>query len=115
MALRNRNELLAYHRRSEARRLQATARLLASQQSVEDPTTLLVAELDTAILWPVVAHKIAELPDPERDVLVLFAWEDLSYEEIAAALAIPVGTVRSRLNRARRHMRELRTPIGRHQ
>jgi RNA polymerase sigma factor (sigma-70 family) len=42
----------------------------------------------------------------DREVLVLFAWERLSYEDIAAALAVPVGTVRSRLARARRRLRD---------
>jgi phosphoribosylaminoimidazole-succinocarboxamide synthase len=41
----------------------------------------------------------------ERDVLLLHAWEALTYEEIANALDIPVGTVRSRLNRTRRRLR----------
>jgi RNA polymerase sigma-70 factor (ECF subfamily) len=107
--------LLAHHRRSEARRLQATARLLATQQPAADLTDPVVAEFDAATLWPAIAQKVTELSDLERDVLVLYAWEDLSYEEIAAALGIPVGTVRSRLNRARQHLRELRTPTGRYQ
>jgi RNA polymerase sigma-70 factor (ECF subfamily) len=39
-------------------------------------------------------------------VLLLIAWGDLSYEETAEVLSIPVGTVRSRLNRARRKVRD---------
>jgi RNA polymerase sigma factor (sigma-70 family) len=42
----------------------------------------------------------------ERGVLLLIAWADLSYDETAQALGIPVGTVRSRLSRARRKVRE---------
>jgi RNA polymerase sigma factor (sigma-70 family) len=50
---------------------------------------------------------LADLRPGDRDVVVLVAWEDLSYEEVAAVLDIPLGTVRSRLNRARRTLREL--------
>lgn len=53
-----------------------------------------------------VVDVLASLPDAESEAVLLFAWEDLSYEEIAAAQDVPVGTVRSRLNRARRRMRE---------
>jgi RNA polymerase sigma factor (sigma-70 family) len=52
---------------------------------------------------------LLELSDGDRDVLLLIAWEQLSYEEVAAALEIPVGTVRSRLHRARR---QVRTTLG---
>ena len=52
------------------------------------------------------AAALAGLPAGDRDVLLLIAWADLSYEETATALRIPVGTVRSRLNRARRKVRE---------
>ena len=56
------------------------------------------------------------LPGPEREVLLLFAWEELSYEQIAAALGVPVGTVRSRLNRGRTRLAGLcghvRSPSG---
>jgi RNA polymerase sigma-70 factor, ECF subfamily len=45
--------------------------------------------------------EIRALPRRERDVLALIAWGDLSYEETASALEIPIGTVRSRLARAR--------------
>jgi RNA polymerase sigma factor (sigma-70 family) len=52
------------------------------------------------------AAALAGLPAGDRDVLLLIAWADLSYQEVAAALEIPVGTVRSRLNRARRKTRQ---------
>jgi RNA polymerase sigma factor (sigma-70 family) len=48
---------------------------------------------------------LANLPAADRDVLLLFAWADMSYADIASTLQIPVGTVRSRLNRARRQLR----------
>lgn len=51
------------------------------------------------------AGALAALAEGDRDVLVLVAWEGLTYEEVASALAIPVGTVRSRLHRARAQLR----------
>lgn len=105
--------LLARHRRREARRFHAMARVLAQSPSAADATEAVVDALDAQDLWPRVAQVLGALPAPERDALVLYVWEELSYEEIAAALDIPVGTVRSRLNRARLTLRELRAPIGR--
>ena len=43
----------------------------------------------------------------ERDIVLLHAWADLSYAQIAHALQLPIGTVRSRLHRTRRRLREL--------
>ncbi|MBO9625566.1 MAG: sigma-70 family RNA polymerase sigma factor [Microbacterium sp.] len=48
--------------------------------------------------------RIAALAPKDRETLLLYAWQGLSYEEIAAALGVPVGTVRSRLNRVRRRL-----------
>jgi RNA polymerase sigma-70 factor (ECF subfamily) len=48
----------------------------------------------------------------EREVFVLCAWFELSYEDAAAALRIPIGTVRSRLSRARARLAELDPPAG---
>ncbi len=50
---------------------------------------------------------IESLPQHERDVLALVAWSGLSYEQAAAALDVPVGTVRSRLSRARARLTDL--------
>ena len=53
------------------------------------------------------AAAVTALPVPERDTLILHVWEGLGYQEIADALGLPIGTVRSRLNRARGRLREL--------
>jgi len=48
---------------------------------------------------------LARLPEEQRAVLLLVALEDMSYEEVAAALGIPIGTVMSRLARGRERLR----------
>ena len=105
--------LLAHHRRAEARRIGATARLLARRPAGDDTSDQVVERLDAEALWPNIADAVAALPEGERDALLLYVWEELSYDEIACALDVPVGTVRSRLNRARETLRELRASIGR--
>ena len=56
------------------------------------------------------APRIAALAARDRETLLLYAWGDLTYEEIAVALGVPVGTVRSRLSRVRRKL----APPGSH-
>jgi RNA polymerase sigma factor (sigma-70 family) len=51
------------------------------------------------------AAVLAKLPAGERDVLLLIAREELGYAEVARALDIPIGTVRSRLHSARKRLR----------
>jgi RNA polymerase sigma factor (sigma-70 family) len=96
--------LVAKHRRSAARRARALARV--DRDRPDDEVERIVAMIDADRRWPEVSALIAALPAGEREVVLLYAWEDLSYEEIAVTLEIPVGTVRSRLNRARRRLRE---------
>lgn len=107
--------LLAKHRRTEARRLRAVARLAAQRLPPLDVTEPLIVALDAEELWPRVADAVTALPEPERDALVLHVWEELSYDDVAEALGVPVGTVRSRLNRARGRLRELAATSGREQ
>lgn len=53
---------------------------------------------------------LAELPDEFRVVVLMFYFEELSYQEIARELAIPIGTVMSRLSRAKGHLRSRLAP-----
>ena len=53
-----------------------------------------------------VLNKLARLPDDQRAVLLLVAVEDLSYADAAKVLNIPVGTVMSRLSRARERLQQ---------
>jgi RNA polymerase sigma factor (sigma-70 family) len=104
------SNLLLKHRRGEARRLRANARMAADSESTVRRAS--AGALDARLLFPRVADAIEALPDGEREALLLFAWEDLSYQGVAEALELPIGTVRSRLNRARTQLRELLEPGG---
>ncbi|MDG4785149.1 RNA polymerase sigma factor [Micromonospora sp. WMMD1102] len=98
--------LVGQYRRDEEReyRLRQAYRPAPSEASHAD-------RVSTAVTAQSLRHllfgALATLSTGDRDVLLLTAWADLSYEEVAAALAIPVGTVRSRLNRARKLLREV--------
>lgn len=54
---------------------------------------------------------IAELPDYQRTMVILYHTEGLAYDEIAEVLSLPIGTVKSRLNRARLTLREKLEPL----
>ena len=96
--------LLRMHRRAEERRLRAYAR--AAGRSLASPPIYSDQRLDAVALRPALSAALADLPHAQREVLLLHAWADLSHEEIAAALDISSGTVRSRLHRARAHVAE---------
>jgi RNA polymerase sigma factor (sigma-70 family) len=93
------------HTRREVRQLHAYART-GVDPAAPSHDDRVAAETDSAAAGPALAAALASLPRAERDVLVLYAWADLSYPEIAAALSISPGTVKSRLHRARRRVRE---------
>ncbi len=64
------------------------------------------AHVERVELEAALQRAITELPEERRIVVVLRDFEGLSYEEIAAALDLPLGTVRSRLHRARTDLKE---------
>ena len=92
--------LIRNNRRSEQRLLAAVARLRG-----ETVTAIGVIDNKDSGDRPELARALASLGQDQRDVLLLHAWAELSHAEIADALAIPLGTVASRLARARRHLR----------
>lgn len=96
--------LIGKQRRAEVRALRALAR------TGHDPVAESWAERADARVTAQSAHAplagaLVGLSAGDRHVLLLVAWADLTYTEVAEALGIPVGTVRSRLNRARRKVR----------
>ncbi|MGV9349467.1 RNA polymerase sigma factor [Streptomyces spiralis] len=96
--------VMAKHRRSELRAYRALARTgvdpVAQSWSDAADTRVVAAAARSRL-----AAALRALSDRDRDVFLLIAWADFSYEEVATALAVPLGTVGSRLHRARRKMR----------
>jgi RNA polymerase sigma-70 factor (ECF subfamily) len=100
--VRNRRRSLQRYRRALAR--------LPREPFGEDASELVAARIDAARAWRPLLELVRELPVVEQEVLALCAWGDLTYEETAAALGVPVGTVRSRLARARARLRDQAAP-----
>jgi RNA polymerase sigma-70 factor (ECF subfamily) len=89
-------------RRLERRREQALLRLARERaESQQDPAS----RLDTPPELEILRATLEELPPEERDLLLLFGCVGLSYAEIAEALSLPLGTVRSRIHRLRHKVR----------
>lgn len=90
--------LLRNHRRREVRELRATRGLRPEPGAGIDGVE---GRVDAERLRGALAEGLAELPAEEADVLLLLVWAELDQPEIADALGIPLGTVKSRLSRAR--------------
>jgi RNA polymerase sigma-70 factor (ECF subfamily) len=72
-----------------------------------DPWDGINARLDSAEQAKAVMSAVRELPEAEREVLLLVAWEQLTPAEAAKVLGVPQGTARSRLHRARATLRRM--------
>lgn len=95
------------HARSNRRYRRMAAALLASDVTLPDHADEVAGRLDDSRRIAAAIDALARLRRPEREVLTLCLWEGLDYESAAEALGIPVGTVRSRLSRARARLRTL--------
>jgi RNA polymerase sigma factor (sigma-70 family) len=94
--------LVRQARRSERRLNRALARLSGERAAHQDsPEASLERHGNIATLHEV----LAELAPDDRDLLLLFACMEFSYEQIAEAMSLPIGTVRSRIHRLRNKLR----------
>jgi RNA polymerase sigma-70 factor (ECF subfamily) len=95
--------LVAQHRRKEARRYKALARS-GADPAVGSHEDRVVTEVTAGRMRPQLAKALTALSPGERDVVLLVALAELTYDEVADALGISSGTVGSRLSRARKKL-----------
>jgi RNA polymerase sigma factor (sigma-70 family) len=93
--------------RSDGRQARAVRRLAWSDGTGVAATEAIDDRLVHEARLAAVLSAFPRLSTMDREVIALFVFEELSYQEISAALGVEVGTVRSRLARARAHLREL--------
>jgi RNA polymerase sigma factor (sigma-70 family) len=98
--------LVGQHHRDEARQYRIMQRAVAEPE-VPDHADRVAAGVTAQSTRALLEAALAALPAGDRDVLLLIAWEQLTYQEVSRALAIPAGTVRSRLHRARTKVRQV--------
>lgn len=103
--------LVGQHRREEQRQYRIMQAMVPDRE-VPGHADRVAADETARSVRGQLAAAIASLPDHDRDVLILILWEQLSYDEAASALVIPVGTVRSRLSRARSRIRAALAAAG---
>ncbi len=96
------------HRRSAQRHARAFQRLAGRREESSDGADDVLARLSAEQAMADVLAAVDRLPSQEREVLALCVWDGLDYEAASVALGVPIGTVRSRLSRARSRLREVR-------
>ena len=101
------NNVLRHHWRSENRRLRALAREASHTVIVTETQSSVDVRLDAQLDAGRVLEEVRRMPADDRDLLIMIAWHGMSHADVADALAIPVGTVRSRLHRLRRQLESL--------
>lgn len=101
------SNLLRNHRRSELRRLDALSRLGSSDRPISALDDEAIQQVDAAGVTEIAARALAKLDDDARDLVILVAGTDLSLNQVAAALGISTGALRTRLWRAWRQLQGL--------
>ena len=104
--------VLRNQRRSSRRRRDALARLTNERLQEPDFAEEALMRIDDEREMRRLLELLSELPRREQDVIALCDWSGLSYDDAAQALRVPIGTVRSRLARGRRRLRELASATG---
>ena len=99
-----------YLRRRDVRKRRSRAVGVGMLERHPDPYEQADGDIDARRFRPQLDEALGRLGRRDRDTLILYAVEGLTYAEVAEALDIPTGTVRSRLSRARQRMRELLPP-----
>jgi RNA polymerase sigma factor (sigma-70 family) len=103
------SNLVRSRMRSTARRL-AIERRAAPRDVVTDPADVVAEHIDSERRMALVLAAIKGLPRGEQEVLAACVFAELDYKAAAAALHVPIGTVRSRLSRARARLQEINRP-----
>jgi RNA polymerase sigma-70 factor (ECF subfamily) len=98
--------------RSRKRKSAAMERVEVRLEEATDPMEEVDERLDARADLVRVRDALAALSAKDRDIVMMAVMDELSYEEIGAVLGIPIGTVRSRLSRARRRLGELVAASG---
>jgi RNA polymerase sigma factor (sigma-70 family) len=102
--------LVRHHWRKEQRMLRAYSRTGVDPVLADDESAL--DRVDAQALQRELAEGIAGLRAQDREIVLLHAWAELSDSEIAGALGLPVGTVKSRLSRTRERLRNHFAEVG---
>lgn len=96
-------------RKRKRRRIFSISRMGIDDKEFELPSTARTPEENTESLFneKLIQNAIQKLPDKFRTVIILRDIQELSYDEISKIIGVPLGTIKSRVNRARLKLREL--------
>jgi RNA polymerase sigma factor (sigma-70 family) len=98
------NNLIRRHVRHEDVRRRHWPVSIAMDRSAWEPE---LDAMEARERGPAIRSALAALPEDDRETFLLVVLAELSYQDVAQVVGVPIGTVRSRINRVRRRLREL--------